>query len=231
LSPLQFRNFSNKLITESERCSKQNAKNQYSEHFEQEGINEMKIEGTNFSDKFTPPTPDPNWELVAKADHYVYEEGRTARINHDIYQVLSREEVAQVQRMVDQFNNLTDEQYRYEATFDYADESVTTRTNSAACQNQSSHKWRWFGLQITVNECLGRKIIEGVSNPAVTVFLTAIAAIKPLGGIIATAIKIHLAIYKKWMDWASDDCGNKGFEINATWVGIITISRVCKKFG
>lgn len=191
----------------------------------------MKIEGTNFSDKFTPPTPDPNWELVAKADHYVREEGRTARINQDIYQVLSREEVAQVQRMVDQFNNLTDEQYRYEVTFDCADESVTTSTNSAACQNQSSHKWRWFGLQITVNECLGRKIIEGVNNPAVTAFLTAIAAIKPLGGIIATAIKIHLAIYQKWMDWASDYCGNKGFEINATWVGIITISRLCKKFG
>ncbi|MEG3843656.1 hypothetical protein [Microcoleus sp. herbarium14] len=191
----------------------------------------MKIEGTNFSDKFTPPAPDPNWELVAKADPYVYEEGRTARINRDIYQVLSREKVAEVQRMVDQFNNLTDEQYRYEGTFDYADESVTTSTNFAACQNQSSRKWRWFGLQITVNECLGRKIIEGVNNQAITAFLTAIAAIKPLGGIIATAIKIHLAIYKKWMDWASDYCGNKGFEINATWVGVITISRVCKKFG
>jgi len=201
----------------------------------------MKIEGTNFSDKFTPPAPDPNWELVAKADPYVYEEGRTARINRDIYQVLSREEVAEVQRMVDQFNNLTDEQYRYEGTFDYADESVTTSTNfatsqdqasrNATCQDQASRKWRWFGLQITVNECLGRKIIEGVNNPAVSAFLTAIGAIKPLGGIIATAIKIHLAIYKEWMDWASDDCGNKGFEINATWVGVITISRVCKKFG
>ena len=211
--------------------SKNNANIQYSEHFEKQGITEMKIEDTNFSDEFTPPAPDPNWELVAKADPYVYEEGRTARIKPDIYQVLSREEVVEVERMVAQFNNLTDEQYRYEGTFDYADESVTTSTNFAACQNKSSRKWRWFGLQITVNECLGRKIIEGVNNPAVTAFLTAIAAIKPLGGIIATAIKIHLAIYKKWMDWASDKCGNKGFEINASWIAVITISRVCKKFG
>jgi len=194
----------------------------------------MKIEDTNLSNKFRPPAPDPNWELVGKADRYVYEKGRTARINSDISRVLSSEEVAEVQRMVDQFNNLTDEQYRYEGTFDYADEadeSVTTSTTFAACKNQASRKWRWFGLQITVNECLGRKIIEGVNHPSVSAFLTAIAAIKPLGGLIATAIKIHLAIYKKWMDWASDKCGNKGFEINATWVGVITISRVCKKFG
>lgn len=210
---------------------KKNANIQYFEYFEKQGITEMKIENTNFSDKFTPPAPDPNWELVAKADPYVHEEDRTVRINRDIYQALSREEVAEVQRMVDQFNNLTDEQYRYEGTFDYADELVTTITNVAStCQNQWSADWRWFGLQITVNECLGRKIIEGVNHPAVTTFLTGVAAIKPLGGVIATAIKIHLAVYKGWMDWASDYCKNKGFEINVTWIGMITISRVCKKF-
>jgi hypothetical protein len=218
-----------------------NANIQYSEHFEKLGMTEMKIEDTNLSNKFRPPAPDPNWELVGKADPYVYEEGRTARINPDIYQVLSREKVAEVQRMVDQFNNLTDEQYRYEGTFDSANESVTSSTNFAtsqdqasrnpACKDQYSFKWRWFGLQVTVNECLGRKIIEGVNHPSVNALLTALAAIKPLGGIIATAIKIHLAIYKKWMDWASDKCGNKGFEINATAIGVITISRVCKKFG
>jgi hypothetical protein len=230
--------FSKKLVTESECCRKKNANIQYCEHFEQPGLTEMKTEGTDSSNNFIPPAPDPNWELVGKADRYVYEEGRTARIKPDISQVLSSEKVAEVQRMVDQFNKLTDEQYRYERTFDYANESATTSstlattsTTLATCKDQASAKWRWFGLQITVNECLGRKIIEGVNHPSVNAFLTAIAAIKPLGGLIATAIKIHLAIYKKWMDWASDKCGNKGFEINATWLGVITISRVCKKFG
>lgn len=196
------------------------------------------------TDDAVPPAPDPNWVLVEKADPYVIVEGRTARLDRAIYQVLSRDEVAEVERMVYQFNNLTDEQYRYEGTFEYSDDPATATASSGyglksssklfsgstSCTNQSSHTWRWFGLQITVNECLGRKIIEGVSHPAVTAFLSAVAAIKPLGGIISTAIKIHLAVYKKWMDWASDYCDNKGFEINATWIGVITISRVCKKF-
>jgi hypothetical protein len=231
--------FSKTLVTESECCSKKNANIQYSEHFEQPGITEMKTEGTDSSNKFIPPAPDPNWELVGKADRYVYEEGRTARIRPaDISKVLSPDKVAEVQRMVDQFNKLTDEQFRYERTYDFGNEPAststplaTTSTTLATCKDQASAKWRWFGLQITVNECLGRKIIEGVNHPSVNAFLTAIAAIKPLGGLIATAIKIHLALYKKWMDWASDYCGNKGFEINATWLGVITISRVCKKFG
>jgi hypothetical protein len=209
--------------------------------------------GTGSEDEYVPPAPDPNWELVAKADPYVVVEGRTARLDRAIYQVLTREEVAEVQRMVYQFNNLTDEQYRYQGTFEYGDDGSTTRVvtpttstnffattaqsplhnsgSSTSCKNYSSHDWKWFGLQVTVNECLGRKIIEGVNHPAVTAFLAAVAAIKPLGGIIATAIKIHLAVYKGWMNWASNYCGNKGFEINATVFGVITISRVCKKFG
>ncbi len=95
----------------------------------------------------------------------------------------------------------------------------------AACVEQASPAYYWWGFTVYMNDCLVNDIVFGLAGSAA--IAGAIAAVCPPCGLVAGIIAGFLALYAAWLVWADQHCGNQGAYIDSTWVGTPWISTVC----